>query len=68
MKNTQSQTGFFRAQLRRALNLYCDFSRGAGTAGRISQAELGGLHVAYQWTEELIKTEFQPQSIALHAF
>lgn len=38
------------------------------SAGKISQVELGGPHVAYRWTVELIKTEFQPQSIALHAF
>lgn len=52
----------------RALNLYCYRQGGGGRAGRISQAELGGPHAAYHWTVELIETEFQSQSTALHAF
>lgn len=51
----------------RALSLRFMSKGGGGRAGRISRAEWGGPHVAYPWTEELIKNEFQPQSFALHA-
>lgn len=48
--------------------MYGDLQGERGHAGSISQAGRGGPLVAYHGTVELIKKEFQPQSIALHAF